>query len=90
MQENGNRYSTTIVVLVSAVQKIARGMKLPENTRLYRGMGGLMELPKGFFTADPNGCKGFVEWGFMSTTSDKEVRCFDREREGAFPIIYDS
>jgi len=33
-----------------------------------------MDLPKEFFTADARGVKGFVEWGFMSTTSDEQVR----------------
>ncbi len=73
MKEAGNLYATTISVLVSAVQKIARAMKLTEGLRLYRGLGGLMDLPKEFFTADALGCKGFVEWGFMSTTSNKQV-----------------
>jgi hypothetical protein len=74
MKEAGNLYSTTIFVLVSAVQKIARAMKLPEGLRLFRGMGGQMDLPKEFFAANPHGIKGFVDWGFMSTTSDKQVR----------------
>ena len=66
-------YTTTIFVLISAVQKVARVMKLPEGTQLYRGMGGLMDLPEQFFRADAQGVKGFVEWGFMSTTSDLKV-----------------
>jgi hypothetical protein len=40
-------------------------------------MGGLMDLPQQFFNSDPQGRKGFVEWGFMSTTSDLKVgMCF--------------
>jgi hypothetical protein len=74
MEAAGNLYSTTISVLVSAVQKIARATKPPEGLRLFRGLGGLMDLPKSFFTADPQGRKGFVEWGFMSTTSDQQER----------------
>jgi hypothetical protein len=66
-------FKTTIFVLISAVQKVARAMKLPEGLKLYRGMGGLMDLPEKFFRADPQGRKGFVEWGFMSTTSDLKV-----------------
>jgi hypothetical protein len=73
MNEAGNLYTTTISVLVSAVQKIARAMKLPEGLRLYRGLGGDVDLPEGFFAADPQGRKGFVEWGFMSTTSEEQV-----------------
>jgi hypothetical protein len=74
MKEANNLFATTIAVLVSAVQKIARAMKLPEGLRLFRGLGGVMDLPKEFFTADARGVKGFVEWGFMSTTSDEQVR----------------
>jgi hypothetical protein len=58
---------------VSAVQKIARVMPLKEGLTLYRGLGGPVCLPRGFFKSDENGCRGFVEWGFMSTTADKEV-----------------
>jgi hypothetical protein len=76
MRNAGNLYGTTICVLVSAVQKIARAIKLPEGLRLFRGLGGLVDLPTEFFTADRQGRKGFVEWGFMSTTSDEKVgRC---------------
>ena len=66
-------FTTTIFVLISAVQKVARVMKLPEGLKLYRGMGGLMDLPPEFFRADEQGRKGFVEWGYMSTTSDLKV-----------------
>jgi hypothetical protein len=65
--------SGVVHVLDSAVQKVARVMKLPEGLRLYRGLGGLMDLPEQFFRADEHGCKGFAEWGFMSTTSDKAI-----------------
>jgi hypothetical protein len=73
MKAAGNLYQTTMSVLVSAVQKIGRTMKLPDGLRLFRGLGGLMDLPKEFFTSDSNGRKGFVEWAFLSTTSDEQV-----------------
>jgi hypothetical protein len=90
MKAAGNLYTTTISVLVSAVQKVARTRSLPEGLRLYRGLGGLLDLPKEFFTAGrPKGSKdkdpkGFVEWGFMSTTSEKQVNggCCDKEESG--------
>jgi hypothetical protein len=68
-----NLFPTTIFVLASAVQKISRVMKLPENPILYRGLGGTSDLPDSFFQLDEHGCKGFVEWGFMSTTACKQV-----------------
>ena len=73
LYERMGSFTTTIFVLVSAVQKVARVMRLPEGVQLYRGMGGLMDLPPQFSRADAQGVKGFVEWGFMSTTSDLKV-----------------
>ena len=32
-----------------------------------------MELPDSFYTQDKDGCKGFTEWGFLSTTSDRAM-----------------
>ena len=72
-QKVDNLFPTTIFVLASAVQKVARVMKLPENLILYRGLGGTADLPDSFFQLDGHGCKGFVEWGFMSTTASKQV-----------------
>ena len=78
-----NTFSTTIFVLVSAVQRIARAMRLPEGLTVYRGLGGLMNLPLSFSEPDPNGCLGFAEWGFMSTTADKSVALqYSGVREG--------
>ena len=68
-----NLFSTTIFVLASAVQKISRIMQLPKGLVLYRGLGGTSDLPESFFKRDENGCSGFVEWGFMSTTASKQV-----------------
>ena len=58
---------------MSAVQKISRVTKLPDGLKLYRGLGGLTDLPDSFFVEDESGCRGFAEWGFMSTTSQREV-----------------
>jgi hypothetical protein len=68
-----NFFPTTISVLVSAVQKLARAVRVPEGKALYRGLGGLLELPEHFFRADEKGCRGYTEWGLMSTTSCKAV-----------------
>ena len=48
-------------------------MRLPEGLVLYRGLGGTSDLPDAFFKRDLHGCCGFAEWGFMSTTSSKQV-----------------
>ena len=73
MKQSDSQFTTTIFVLISAVLKVSRVMKMPEGLLLYRGMGGLMDLPHAFFHADAKGRKGYVEWGFMSTTSDPKV-----------------
>ena len=72
-KEQDNLFPTTIFVLVSAIQKVARKVNIKEGTLMYRGMGGLMELPDSFFREDEQGCRGFTEWGFMSTTTNKAV-----------------
>ena len=69
----GNLYATTMHVLVSAVAKITRSMRLPPGQELYRGLGGRMDLPDCFRRADTNGRRGYTEYGFLSTTSDREV-----------------
>jgi hypothetical protein len=71
--EGDNRFSTTIFVLVSAVQKLSRCMSIPAGMMLYRGLGGTLELPDSFTHADDNGFKGYCEFGFMSTTADRKV-----------------
>jgi hypothetical protein len=70
LRDKDSLFPTTICVLVSAVQKLARAMVIEPGTVLYRGIDGNMELPTRFFTPDENGCLGVMEYGFMSTTSD--------------------
>jgi ankyrin repeat protein len=71
--EGGNLYATTIFVLVSAVQKVSRCTRIPEGTLLYRGLGGLIDLPDKFHAADEKGRSGYLDWGMMSTSSDRNV-----------------
>jgi WD40 repeat protein len=71
-KDGDNLFSTTIFVLVSAIQKIARFTRIPPGTLLYRGSGGT-DLPAIFFDVDNYGCSGYAEWGFLSTTADRNV-----------------
>ena len=71
-QKGGNLFATTIHVLQSATMKISRVMRLPSGLELYRGLGGLTELPDSFYEADEHGCRGYMEYGFLSTTSHRE------------------
>ncbi|CAK0862588.1 unnamed protein product [Prorocentrum cordatum] len=64
-----NRYTTTIHVLASALVKIS---KLSKAGVVVRGTAG-GRLPKQFWEEDAFGVRGGIEYGFMSTTSNREV-----------------
>lgn len=66
-------YTTTIYVLNAAILAIARKTKLAPGTKLFRGLGGDRKFPSTFYKRDSEGQRGMVEWGFMSTTSDKNI-----------------
>lgn len=72
---HNNTFATTIFVLVSAVQKIARCTPVPPGTMLYRGLGGNNMLPDRFTSGDEqhHNVKGYTEWGFMSTTASRHI-----------------
>jgi hypothetical protein len=72
-QQGGNLFATTIFVLESAVLKISRVMRLPPGMELFRGLGGQAELPDTFYQMDEHGCQGYLEYGFLSTTSHRET-----------------
>ena len=81
-------FPTTIHVLVSALNKIARVTEMPPGMQLYRGLGFNADLPELFFKADEHGCSGFTEWGFMSTTAKKEVAIeYSKVREGSALLL---
>jgi hypothetical protein len=76
-----NFFSTTIHVLQSAVVKISRNTKIPPNLILYRGLS--LTFPPQFHKADENGCRGYAEWGFMSTTANRDIAVmYSGVREG--------
>ena len=77
------RYATTVHVLVSAVLKLMRVLRIPAGLALYRGLGGRLALPASFEAADANGLYGYTEWGFLSTTSSKDVAVQVRAAGGA-------
>jgi hypothetical protein len=86
-----NRFPTTISVLMSAVQKLARAMKLPSGLRLYRGLGGKMVLPDHFYKPNEFGICGLTENAFLSTTSEKSVALmYSGAKENMpYPVIFE-
>lgn len=65
----GNRFSTTIQAVNSSLIKLS---KLTHVQKVYRGVSGGY-LPDAFWTPDKEGACGAVEYGFMSTTTKREV-----------------
>jgi hypothetical protein len=63
-----NLYSTTLTVLVSAVQKLSTVTVFKPDVKLYRGTGGEQGLPDHFWDNDCFGCKGMTDWGYFSST----------------------
>ena len=69
----GNRFETTIFVICSGITKLARFTRVPESRLLYRGLGGIL-LPRQFWEEGPGqDWRGGVEFGLMSTTTDRAV-----------------
>jgi NLR family CARD domain-containing protein 3 len=69
---SGNRYTTTIHVLVSAVLKLSQTTKVPQGRRVYRGLGGMV-LDDKWFRSDERNTRGGVELGFLSTTLNRST-----------------
>ncbi len=73
LYSGNNLFTTTLSVLVSAVQKLSSITAIPDGPKLYRGTGGRFRLPEHFSQPDEFNCRGMTEWGFMSCSADKEV-----------------
>ena len=68
----GNTYETTIFCIVSGIVKLSKTTAVPKDRRLFRGLGGML-LPPAFWKKNAFGFRGGVEWGLMSTTTDRSV-----------------
>ena len=53
----GNAYVTSIHAVVSAIIKLSRTWKIPDDRKVYRGLGGML-LPQKFWREDAYGCRG--------------------------------
>ena len=87
---NGNRYETTIFVIVSGISKLSRTTPIPTGRRLYRGLSGML-LPEAFWRdREGKGFLGGVEMGLMSTTADRDIAIqysgLERRRAAIFEI----
>ena len=68
----GNRYTTTIHILVSAIMKLSQQTKVPDGRKVSRGLGGMV-LDSKWFNKDSRNTRGGVELGFLSTTTNRRT-----------------
>jgi hypothetical protein len=68
----GNNYVTTIHAINSCVIKLS---KLTKAGKVWRGIKDAM-LPNDFWVPNEMGVRGGIEYGFSSTTTDKEQAVF--------------
>ncbi len=85
----GNRYETTIFCIISGVSKLSKATEIPHDRRVYRGLGGMI-LPDEFWSVQQGGFRGGIEWGLMSTTTNRAVAMqysgVDKQRGTVFEI----
>jgi hypothetical protein len=72
VEAGSNMYTASIHCICSGLRKLCRAQEVEAGLILFRGFGN-MALPKQFFDADAQGCRGGVECGLMSTSPDREV-----------------
>ena len=81
-----NRYTTTVHVINSCIVKLGHLMKAH---KVYRGISGA-RLPREFTTrSEKSGVRGGIEFGFSSTTLDKEVALTYAGKRGLGGIVYE-
>ena len=81
----GNKYTTTLHVINSAVVKLS---KLTFAKKVYRGVSG-GRLPKNFRLANDYGVRGGIDTAFMSTTTDREVAMHYAASRGGPGVVYE-
>eukprot|EP00961_Rhodomonas_salina_P077825 1044533-Rhodomonas_salina.1 len=87
-KELGNAYVTSIVVLVSAMQKLRIINPLPPGRTVYRGFHALT-VPESFKREDARGNRGGVEFGFLSTSISKEQAIGYIDFSRGMPQLYE-
>lgn len=62
--------------------------ELPKGRTVFRGLGGMM-LPEAFHQPDEFGCRGGVEFAFLSTTTKREVAVQYSGTGAGLPTIFE-
>lgn len=66
----GKQFVTTLHAINSALLKLTRVSTLPPSRNVFRGFSGL-KIPHRFLNPDARGCRGGVEFGYLSTSASK-------------------
>ena len=80
-------FITTIHCINSGILKMARVSRVPEGGFVYRGLCGI-RIPDSMITPNAFGTRSGVEFGFLSTTSLKEV-AMQYVGNGANPVVFE-
>ena len=84
-----NYFTTSIHTLVSACLKLKSNTKIPEERKVFRGLGS-MKLGSEWFTPDSRGSRHGVELGFMSTTTERHVALeYSGVKRGKVGIVFE-
>ena len=87
---SNNKYETTIFCIISGISKLSKASKIPQDRRVFRGLGGML-VPDEFWSEQEGGFRGGVEWGLMSTTTNRSVAMqysgADKKRGTVFEIL---
>ena len=68
----GNKYTNTVYACNSLLRKFSQISRIPRQRKVFRGMSGV-KLPECFMYPKEGGGAGGVDFGFVSTTTDKKV-----------------
>jgi len=81
----GNKYTTTLHVVNSAVVKLG---KITVASTVWRGISGGV-LPTAFWDPNEFGVRGGVEFGFTSTTRDQQVALQYARSQGSVGVVFE-
>ena len=68
----GNTYANNIYACSSCLRKTSQCSSIPRGRKVFRGFGGV-QLPEALKSVKEGGGCGGLEFGFMSTTTSKDV-----------------
>jgi hypothetical protein len=77
-----NTLCTTLFCITSGIKKLGRYTDLPEDRKVYRGLGRMLLPPQFWVPYGTPAWRGGVERAFMSTTADKSVAMFYANGKG--------